>query len=65
MQEVVYQALLDNRCLSIRYRKRGSAEASHYREIHPLALVQRGALVYLPPEAEEVPELMSALVAWI
>ena len=47
VQEVVYQALLDNRCLSIRYRKRGSEEASPYREIHPLALVQRGPLVYL------------------
>lgn len=47
VQETVYQALLDSRALSLRYGKRGGEAAVRYAEVHPLALVQRGPVVYL------------------
>ncbi len=46
VQHVVSEALLADRQLQIQYRRRGDAKPVEYR-IHPLALIQRGGLVYL------------------
>lgn len=46
VQHVVSEALLADRQLQIQYRRRGDAQPVEYR-IHPLALIQRGGLVYL------------------
>lgn len=46
VQQVVYEALLADRQLEIRYLKRGQERAEDCR-VHPLALIQRGALTYL------------------
>ena len=46
VQQTVYEALLADRQLEIRYLKRGETQAVEYR-IHPLAAVQRGAVTYL------------------
>jgi len=46
VQHTVSEALLADRQLQISYRRRGDKKAAEYR-IHPLALIQRGALVYL------------------
>lgn len=41
-----YLALLADRQLQINYRRRGEGASVEYR-VHPLALIQRGSLVYL------------------
>lgn len=46
VQETVHDALLNDRQLKIRYRKKGDDQTSS-ATIHPLALVQRGAVTYL------------------
>lgn len=46
VQQAVYGALLADRQLDIRYRKRGASKISEYR-VHPLAVVQRGPVTYL------------------
>ena len=46
IQSLVYQGLLDERWMRISYRARGS-DASRIHEVNPLALVQRGSLIYL------------------
>ena len=46
VQHVVTDALLHERQVKIQYRKRGHKSAVEYR-IHPLALVQRGPMMYL------------------
>ena len=46
LQRTVSEALLINKQLKIKYKRRGSANFSEYR-IHPLALIQRGGLIYL------------------
>ncbi|MEA5097258.1 MAG: WYL domain-containing protein [Burkholderiaceae bacterium] len=46
VQQNVYQALLENRMLRIRYRARDASEA-RLHEINPLAIVLRGDLAYL------------------
>ncbi|WP_296945612.1 YafY family protein [uncultured Massilia sp.] len=46
-QRVVYLALLQDRQLRLYYRKRDAAEPTIYGCVHPLAVVQRGGLVYL------------------
>ncbi len=46
VQSTVYQALLDERWLQVNYRSRGANE-SRIHEVNPLAIVQRGSLVYL------------------
>lgn len=46
VQQAVSEALLYDRQLLIGYRKRGQTKASELR-VHPLALVQRGGLIYL------------------
>lgn len=46
VQQVVYEALLADRQLDIKYLKRGQKKAVEYR-IHPLAAIQRGHITYL------------------
>lgn len=46
VQQVVHEALLADRQLVIKYLKRGESESVEYR-IHPLAIIQRGQIVYL------------------
>lgn len=46
VQNAVYQALLDERRLRISYRARGGKEVRTH-EANPLAVVQRGPLIYL------------------
>lgn len=44
--EAVYRAVLDERVLTLRYRKREADEAREY-EVHPLALVGRDNVMYV------------------
>jgi len=46
-QRTVYLALMQDRQLKLHYRKRDAAESTVYEHVHPLAVVQRGALIYL------------------
>ena len=46
-QHTVYQALMEDRQLTLHYRKRDTAEPTRYQAVHPLAVVQRGGLIYL------------------
>ncbi|MGZ8287779.1 MAG: helix-turn-helix transcriptional regulator [Telluria sp.] len=46
-QRVVYEALMTDRQLTLYYRKRDAATDTRYDAVHPLAIVQRGGLIYL------------------
>ena len=46
VQQVVYEALLADRQLNIKYLSRGKKTATEYR-IHPVAAIQRGHVTYL------------------
>jgi predicted DNA-binding transcriptional regulator YafY len=46
-QRTVYLALMKDLQLSLRYKKRDAEEASIYPVVHPLAIVQRGGIIYL------------------
>jgi predicted DNA-binding transcriptional regulator YafY len=46
LQRIVTEALLTDKQLQIQYKRRGESKISAYR-IHPLALIQRGGLIYL------------------
>lgn len=46
VQRTISDALLHERQVSIQYKRRGQSEPVEYR-IHPLALIQRGSLLYL------------------
>lgn len=46
-QRVVYRALMEDRQLRLHYLKRDAQEATLYAAVHPLAIVQRGGLIYL------------------
>lgn len=46
-QRTVYLALMQDRQLRLHYRKRDSAAATLYASVHPLAVVQRGGVIYL------------------
>lgn len=46
VQRVISDALLQEKQVEIRYRARGKAETSEY-QVHPLAIVQRGQVIYL------------------
>lgn len=46
LQRTVSEALLTDKQLKIKYRRRGESKLVEYR-IHPLALIQRGGLIYL------------------
>lgn len=46
-QRTVYLALLRDRQLTLHYKKRDAAKPTVYDVVHPLAVVQRGGLIYL------------------
>ena len=46
-QRIVYLALMQDRQLKLHYRKRDAEAPTVYASVHPLAVVQRGGLVYL------------------
>jgi predicted DNA-binding transcriptional regulator YafY len=46
-QRTVYLALMQDRQLRLHYRKRDADAPTVYDAVHPLAVVQRGALIYL------------------
>jgi predicted DNA-binding transcriptional regulator YafY len=46
-QRQVYLALMQDRQLKLHYRKRDAGQPTVYGAVHPLAVVQRGGLVYL------------------
>lgn len=46
-QRSVYLALMQDRQLKLHYRKRDAEQPTVYAAVHPLAVVQRGGLVYL------------------
>jgi predicted DNA-binding transcriptional regulator YafY len=46
-QRLVYLALMQDRQLRLHYRKRDAEEPTVYASVHPLAVVQRGGMVYL------------------
>jgi predicted DNA-binding transcriptional regulator YafY len=46
-QHTVYRALMQDRQLRLHYRKRDAGEPTVYASVHPLAIVQRGGIVYL------------------
>lgn len=46
VQRTVYEALLEERQLHVQYMRKGEREAVEYR-VHPLAVVQRGPVLYL------------------
>ncbi|MFC3458169.1 helix-turn-helix transcriptional regulator [Massilia haematophila] len=46
-QRIVYLALMQDRQLRLHYRKRDAGAPTVYASVHPLAVVQRGGLVYL------------------
>lgn len=46
-QRTVYLALMKDLRLRLHYRKRNAGEDTVYEAVHPLAIVQRGGLVYL------------------
>jgi predicted DNA-binding transcriptional regulator YafY len=46
-QRQVYLALMQDRQLRLHYRKRDAEQPTVYAAVHPLAVVQRGGLVYL------------------
>lgn len=46
-QRAVYLALMQDRQIKLHYRKRDTAVPSVYEAVHPLAVVQRGGLIYL------------------
>ena len=47
VRDVVYGALMADRQLTLAYRKRDVAQPAEYPVVHPLAVVQRGAVIYL------------------
>lgn len=46
-QRTIYLALMKDFQLKLHYRKRDANEATVYAAVHPLAIVQRGGLIYL------------------
>lgn len=46
-RRTVYQALMEGRQLRLHYRKRDAASDTVYEVVHPLAVVQRGGIVYV------------------
>ena len=46
-QRIVYLALMQDRQLRLHYLKRDAGEPTVYDAVHPLAVVQRGGMVYL------------------
>lgn len=46
-QRLVYLALMQDQQMKLHYRKRDAALATVYEVVHPLAVVQRGGIIYL------------------
>lgn len=46
-QRTIYLALMKDLQLKLHYKKRDASEATVYDAVHPLAIVQRGGLIYL------------------
>lgn len=46
-QRTVYLALMQDRQLRLHYRKRDAATPTVYEVVHPMAIVQRGGLIYI------------------
>ena len=46
-QRTVYLALMKDLQLALHYKKRDAAQATVYPVVHPLAIVQRGGIIYL------------------
>lgn len=46
-QRIIYLALMQDRQLKLHYRKRDAEAPTVYAAVHPLAVVQRGGVVYL------------------
>lgn len=46
-QRTVYRALMDDLQLKLHYRKRDAAQDTEYPSVHPLAIVQKGSVIYL------------------
>lgn len=46
-QRTIYLALMKDLVLKLHYKKRDAQAATVYDAVHPLAIVQRGALIYL------------------
>lgn len=46
-QRTVYEALMQERQLKLHYKKRDAQTPTLYESVHPLAVVQRGPLIYL------------------
>jgi predicted DNA-binding transcriptional regulator YafY len=46
-QRIVYLALMQDRQLRLHYRKRDADTPTVYAAVHPLAVVQRGGMIYL------------------
>lgn len=46
-QRTVYDALMRDQQLKLGYRKRDAATSVQYESVHPLAIVQRGQVIYL------------------
>lgn len=46
-QRTIYLALMKDLQLKLHYKKRDADQATCYESVHPLAIVQRGALIYL------------------
>ena len=46
-QRTIYLALMKDLQLKLHYRKRDAHEATIYNAVHPLAIVQRGGVIYL------------------
>lgn len=46
-QRTIYLALMKDLQLKLQYRKRDATENTEYERVHPLAIVQRGGLIYL------------------
>lgn len=46
-QRTVYDALMRDQQLKLSYKKRDAAAAVQYASVHPLAIIQRGQIIYL------------------
>nr|WP_249222960.1 WYL domain-containing protein [Noviherbaspirillum sp. L7-7A] len=46
-QRTIYLALMRDQQLKLHYKKRNAAEETVYESVHPLAIIQRGGLIYL------------------
>lgn len=61
VQRVVMEALLEGKQLEVQYRKKNEIETVEYR-IHPLAMVSRGAVIYLYARISDYPDLRNLVM---